>query len=310
MRSPPERRIAGIVNPPGGKGTYWTGSRRGTGPRTRRDEWLQVSTRHEGSRWTSWKAWPARTVRRDGALPCRRWAAAERTRRCTGAPGSYVLRGDEACTRQGAIAGPSGRLARRPAGRSSQGPLGVLAGLARRGIAAAAARRWPRRTLHGVVRCRAMAACRLSWQAPLGSAALSTPVPPACAVRIIRHEQGGNVGPAASDPAGLPPMRAMAIYNAEMNQPDAFSLRPTRLARTRPRRADLQRGGVLGLNLAGTPSHRRCGATPRGWCQLRTRAGKKAMTTRQPDSAPGFIADFAALQQARICGRCAHPPAC
>jgi polyhydroxyalkanoate synthase len=47
--------IAGIVNPPGGKGAYWVAE-----PGTRADEpqqWRQAATRHEGSWWRDWAAW-------------------------------------------------------------------------------------------------------------------------------------------------------------------------------------------------------------------------------------------------------------
>src|SRR5271165_4659491 len=47
--------IAGIVNPPGGKGTYWVS---GPGPKaTNPQDWLKSATRHDGSWWTDWTAW-------------------------------------------------------------------------------------------------------------------------------------------------------------------------------------------------------------------------------------------------------------
>ena len=47
--------IAGIVNPPGGKGTYWV---TGPGPKaTDPQQWLRSATRYDGSWWTDWTAW-------------------------------------------------------------------------------------------------------------------------------------------------------------------------------------------------------------------------------------------------------------
>ena len=47
--------IAGIVNPPGGKGTYWVS---GPGPKaTNPQDWLKSATRYDGSWWTDWTAW-------------------------------------------------------------------------------------------------------------------------------------------------------------------------------------------------------------------------------------------------------------
>lgn len=47
--------IAGIVNPPGGKGTYWvTGlGLKATDPQ----QWLKSATRYDGSWWTDWTTW-------------------------------------------------------------------------------------------------------------------------------------------------------------------------------------------------------------------------------------------------------------
>ena len=47
--------IAGIINPPGGKGAYWTreiGDTAASSP----EQWLQSAKRHEGSWWPDWTA--------------------------------------------------------------------------------------------------------------------------------------------------------------------------------------------------------------------------------------------------------------
>ena len=49
--------IAGIINPPGGKGTYWANDdTKGMGSP---EEWREVATAHNGSWWTDWTAWLA-----------------------------------------------------------------------------------------------------------------------------------------------------------------------------------------------------------------------------------------------------------
>jgi polyhydroxyalkanoate synthase len=71
--------IAGIINPPGGKGMYWT-REVGAAPERDPDQWLQSATRHEGSWWTDWTAWlVARSGRRVRLL---RWAV-QSIHRCT-----------------------------------------------------------------------------------------------------------------------------------------------------------------------------------------------------------------------------------
>jgi len=49
--------IAGIINPPGGKGSYWVDdeNRRSATP----EEWRNSAKRHEGSWWPDWAAWLA-----------------------------------------------------------------------------------------------------------------------------------------------------------------------------------------------------------------------------------------------------------
>ena len=50
--------IAGIINPPGGKGTYWVDA--STGAAARPQEWRKAAaTRHDGSWWTDWTRWLA-----------------------------------------------------------------------------------------------------------------------------------------------------------------------------------------------------------------------------------------------------------
>ena len=49
--------IAGIINPPGGKGTYWT-NEIDPAPATA-EHWRQTAARHDGSWWTDWTAWLA-----------------------------------------------------------------------------------------------------------------------------------------------------------------------------------------------------------------------------------------------------------
>ncbi|MBL6081904.1 class I poly(R)-hydroxyalkanoic acid synthase [Belnapia sp. T18] len=47
--------IAGIINPPGGKGAYWTNEAQAATP----EEWRKAATKHDGSWWTDWSAWLA-----------------------------------------------------------------------------------------------------------------------------------------------------------------------------------------------------------------------------------------------------------
>jgi polyhydroxyalkanoate synthase len=49
--------IAGIINPPGGKGIYWVNA--GDRPPDTPEEWRASSTRHDGSWWTDWARWLA-----------------------------------------------------------------------------------------------------------------------------------------------------------------------------------------------------------------------------------------------------------
>jgi polyhydroxyalkanoate synthase len=47
--------IAGIINPPGGKGSYWTNDNEADTPA----RWRETAHHHEGSWWTDWAAWLA-----------------------------------------------------------------------------------------------------------------------------------------------------------------------------------------------------------------------------------------------------------
>ncbi len=79
--------IAGIINPPGGKGTYWTleTSNASAGSPA---EWLQHATRHEGSWWPDWAAWLSARSGRKGPQP--RIGSAKYPP-VQNAPGTYVL---------------------------------------------------------------------------------------------------------------------------------------------------------------------------------------------------------------------------
>jgi polyhydroxyalkanoate synthase len=59
--------IAGIINPPGGKGTYWISE--GSEPAANAEAWRASSTRHDGSWWTDWARWLAARSGQKGALP-------------------------------------------------------------------------------------------------------------------------------------------------------------------------------------------------------------------------------------------------
>jgi polyhydroxyalkanoate synthase len=49
--------IAGIINPPGGKGTYWANE--DGQPTAAPEEWRQTATAHDGSWWNDWGDWLA-----------------------------------------------------------------------------------------------------------------------------------------------------------------------------------------------------------------------------------------------------------
>jgi polyhydroxyalkanoate synthase len=79
--------IAGIVNPPGGKGAYWT-KEAGDAPATTPEQWLQSATRHEGSWWPDWTAWlSARSGRKSAPPPM----GSAKYPPLLDAPGTYVM---------------------------------------------------------------------------------------------------------------------------------------------------------------------------------------------------------------------------
>ncbi len=47
--------IAGVINPPGGKGNYWVSE--DPAPAASAEAWLQSATRHDGSWWADWFGW-------------------------------------------------------------------------------------------------------------------------------------------------------------------------------------------------------------------------------------------------------------
>jgi polyhydroxyalkanoate synthase subunit PhaC len=79
--------VAGIINPPGGKGAYWTrevGDVAASSP----EQWLQSATRHEGSWWPDWTAWlSARSGRKSAPPP----VGSSQHPPLQDAPGTYVL---------------------------------------------------------------------------------------------------------------------------------------------------------------------------------------------------------------------------
>jgi polyhydroxyalkanoate synthase subunit PhaC len=78
--------IAGIINPPGGKGAHWTreDGREADTPK----DWLAGTTRQEGSWWPDWKAWLAA---RSGARRKPPSIGSPKHPPLEDAPGSYVL---------------------------------------------------------------------------------------------------------------------------------------------------------------------------------------------------------------------------
>ena len=78
--------IAGIINPPGGKGTYWINE--ADPPPPTAAEWRQGATRQDGSWWTDWTAWLAARSGKKGKPPAMGSAAHPPL---ADAPGTYVL---------------------------------------------------------------------------------------------------------------------------------------------------------------------------------------------------------------------------
>ncbi len=78
--------IAGIINPPGGKGNYWTNE--ADPPPSTAEEWRRTATRHDGSWWTDWTAWLAT---RSGKLAQPPSMGSANHPPIGDAPGQYVL---------------------------------------------------------------------------------------------------------------------------------------------------------------------------------------------------------------------------
>ena len=77
--------IAGIINPPGGKGAYWTNE---DGQADTPERWRAAAQRHDGSWWVDWFAWLAARSGEKAATPPMGSAAYPPLQ---DAPGSYVL---------------------------------------------------------------------------------------------------------------------------------------------------------------------------------------------------------------------------
>ena len=76
--------IAGIINPPGGKGTFWTNEKQAATPA----QWRSEATRHDGSWWTDWAAWLAARAGDRVKPPT---LGNEKHPPLADAPGTYVL---------------------------------------------------------------------------------------------------------------------------------------------------------------------------------------------------------------------------
>ncbi len=77
--------IAGIINPPGGKGIYWTND---AGKASTAEQWREGAQRSDGSWWTDWFAWLAARSGNKAAPPA---MGGEAYPPLQDAPGSYVL---------------------------------------------------------------------------------------------------------------------------------------------------------------------------------------------------------------------------
>jgi polyhydroxyalkanoate synthase subunit PhaC len=78
--------IAGIINPPGGKGSYWVndGNRSADTP----EQWRESSSRHDGSWWTDWARWLSEHAGRHVKPPA---IGSDAHPALDDAPGRYVL---------------------------------------------------------------------------------------------------------------------------------------------------------------------------------------------------------------------------
>ena len=59
--------IAGIINPPGGKGTYWVNE--AAEPARTPEQWRQTAARNDGTWWPDWAAWLSERSGPRGKLP-------------------------------------------------------------------------------------------------------------------------------------------------------------------------------------------------------------------------------------------------
>jgi len=78
--------IAGIINPPGGKGAYWINE--SGKPAATAEGWRESAAAHQGSWWTDWFAWLAKHSGRKVKPPA---LGSEKYPVLQDAPGSYVL---------------------------------------------------------------------------------------------------------------------------------------------------------------------------------------------------------------------------
>jgi polyhydroxyalkanoate synthase len=78
--------IAGIINPPGGKGTYWLND--GNGQNGTPEQWREACSAHDGSWWIDWAAWLAAHAGKRSEPPKTGSAAHPAL---DDAPGRYVL---------------------------------------------------------------------------------------------------------------------------------------------------------------------------------------------------------------------------
>jgi len=76
--------IAGMINPPGGKGTFWTSE----AAAETAEEWLKGAERHDGSWWTDWSYWLAAHAGEKVLPPS---LGSDKYPQLQDAPGSYVL---------------------------------------------------------------------------------------------------------------------------------------------------------------------------------------------------------------------------
>src|SRR3954453_19833672 len=79
--------IAGIINPPGGKGNYWTREMKDADASSP-EQWVQSATKHEGSWWPDWSAWLSARSREKGKPPS---LGSKKHSPIENAPGAYVL---------------------------------------------------------------------------------------------------------------------------------------------------------------------------------------------------------------------------